>query len=227
MKLVFLGPPGAGKGTMASRLSRHMNIPHISTGDIIRAAIRNETELGNQVKDIVEGGGLVPDDLTIELVEERLKFDDTREGYILDGFPRTIVQAEALENMEKIDHVINFELSDEEIIRRLSGRRVHKPTGRTYHVMFNPPKVEGKDDVTGEDLIIRPDDREEAVAKRLSIYREQTEPLIQYYQKKSLLEHLDTRPRCLHRQPRLLPDGRIGRVAVYSFPTMRATRETD
>jgi adenylate kinase len=195
MKLVFLGPPGAGKGTMASRLSRHMNIPHISTGDIIRAAIRNETELGNQVKDIVEGGGLVPDDLTIELVEERLKFDDTREGYILDGFPRTIVQAEALENMEKIDHVINFELSDEEIIRRLSGRRVHKPTGRTYHVMFNPPKVEGKDDVTGEDLIIRPDDREEAVAKRLSIYREQTEPLIQYYQKKSLLEHLDTRPR--------------------------------
>jgi adenylate kinase len=193
MKLVFLGPPGAGKGTMASRLSRHMNIPHISTGDIIRAAIRNETELGNQVKDIVEGGGLVPDDLTIELVEERLKFDDTREGYILDGFPRTIVQAEALENMEKIDHVINFELSDEEIIRRLSGRRVHKPTGRTYHVMFNPPKVEGKDDVTGEDLIIRPDDREEAVAKRLSIYREQTEPLIQYYQKKSLLEHLDGR----------------------------------
>jgi adenylate kinase len=191
MKLVFLGPPGAGKGTMASRLSRHMNIPHISTGDIIRAAIRNETELGNQVKDIVEGGGLVPDDLTIELVEERLKFDDTREGYILDGFPRTIVQAEALENMEKIDHVINFELSDEEIIRRLSGRRVHKPTGRTYHVMFNPPKVEGKDDVTGEDLIIRPDDREEAVAKRLSIYREQTEPLIQYYQKKSLLEHLE------------------------------------
>ncbi len=191
MKLIFLGPPGAGKGTMAVKLSQDLGIPQISTGDIIRAAIRNETALGKKVKTLVESGGLVPDDLTIALVEERLTQSDAQNGYILDGFPRTIPQADALTNMASINHVINFELNESTIVERLSGRRVHKASGRTYHVLFNPPKNDGKDDISGEDLIQRPDDKEEAILNRLQIYDAQTAPLIGYYLKKELLINLD------------------------------------
>ncbi|AHC14540.1 adenylate kinase [Salinispira pacifica] len=194
MKLVFLGPPGAGKGTMAGRLSEEKDIPHISTGDIIRGAIRNQTDLGKKVKEIVEAGGLVPDDLTISLVEERLGKSDAREGFILDGFPRTIAQADALKKMTSLDRVINFQLDDEEIVKRLSGRRVHKASGRTYHILFNPPKTEGKDDVTGEDLITRPDDTKQSIEKRLEVYRNQTAPLISYYKEEGILTDLDSSP---------------------------------
>ena len=194
MKLLFLGPPGAGKGTIATRLSSHSNIPHISTGDIIRAAIRNETELGKQVRTIVDSGGLVPDGLTINLVRERLAQADAREGFILDGFPRTIVQAEALKSITNIEHVINFTLGRDEIIKRLSGRRIHKPSGRTYHVLFNPPKVAGKDDKTGEDLITRPDDHEESITRRLEVYHKQTAPLIGYYKQEGILSSIDSKP---------------------------------
>jgi adenylate kinase len=194
MKLIFLGPPGAGKGTMAVRLAQEVGIPQISTGDIIRAAIRNETELGKKVKVIVESGKLVPDDLTIELVRERLGQADAQAGYILDGFPRTIPQADALASMDKIDAVINFELAEPEIVKRLSGRRVHKASGRTYHILFTPPKVPGKDDVTGEDLIQRPDDQEDAIHTRLKVYAEQTAPLIGYYEQRNMLVNLDSAP---------------------------------
>ena len=194
MRLIFLGPPGAGKGTMAVRLSQDLGIPQISTGDIIRAAIRNETQLGKQVKLIVESGKLVPDDMTIALVKERLTQADTQKGYILDGFPRTIPQADALATMTPIDYVINFELEITEIIKRLSGRRVHKSSGRTYHLLFSPPKVAGKDDITGEDLIQRPDDQEDAIRTRLRVYEEQTAPLIDYYQNRKMLITLDASP---------------------------------
>jgi len=194
MKLIFLGPPGAGKGTMAVQLAQDVGIPQISTGDIIRAAIRNETELGKQVKVIVESGRLVPDDLTIALVKERLMQADAAKGFILDGFPRTIPQAEALKGMSSIDYVVNFELAGTEIVKRLSGRRVHKASGRTYHVLFNPPKVAGIDDVTGEELWQRPDDQEEAIATRLKVYEEQTAPLIDFYRKAGLLADLDASP---------------------------------
>ncbi len=194
MKLIFLGPPGAGKGTMAKRLSEELSIPHISTGDIIRGAIRNETDLGKKVKTIVETGGLVPDDLTIALVEKRLAEDDAKEGYILDGFPRTITQADTLSDFQTINMVVNFELKDDKIIQRLLGRRIHKASGRTYNILFNPPKVEGRDDETGEELVIRPDDEKEAITRRLDIYRRQTEPLIKYYTQKALLTDLDSSP---------------------------------
>jgi adenylate kinase len=194
MNLIFLGPPGAGKGTMASRLSGEKGIPHISTGDIFRENINNETELGKKVKAILDSGELVPDELTVELVRDRLAQDDAAAGFILDGFPRTIPQAEALEGFATIDKVIRFVLGDEEIIKRLSGRRVHKPSGRTYHIMFNPPKAPGKDDVTGEDLMQRPDDREESIKNRLEVYRRQTEPLVDFYSDKGLLLDVDASP---------------------------------
>lgn len=194
MKMIFLGPPGAGKGTMATRLSQDLGIPQISTGDIIRAAIRNQTGLGRQVKEIVESGKLVPDDLTIALVRERLGEDDARRGYILDGFPRTIPQADALSGMDHIEKVVNFVLAEEEIVQRLSGRRVHKASGRTYHVLFNPPKVTNRDDITGEELWQRPDDQEDAIKTRLKVYKDQTEPLIDYYKKRNLLVDLDASP---------------------------------
>jgi len=197
MKLIFLGPPGAGKGTLAALLSKEKGIPHISTGDIIRAAIRNESPLGKQVKEIVEGGKLVPDDLTIALVEERLKEADTKAGFILDGFPRTIPQADALKNMAdaKLDKVVNFVLAEDEIVKRLSGRRVHKASGRTYHVLFNPPKVPNKDDVSGEELWQRPDDTEESIKTRLEVYAKQTAPLIDYYKNEGLLIDIDASPK--------------------------------
>lgn len=194
MKMVFLGPPGAGKGTMAVRVAAAASIPHISTGDIFRFNIKNGTELGKRVQSILDSGDLVPDALTIELVADRLQKEDASQGYILDGFPRTIGQADALAEMSALDQVINFELSDEEVIRRLSGRRVHPGSGRTYHVLFNPPQVEGKDDQTGEDLVQRDDDKETAIMNRLKVYRDQTEPLIQYYRFRNLLVDLDSSP---------------------------------
>lgn len=194
MNLVFLGPPGAGKGTMASRLAEEKGIPHISTGDIFRANINNQTELGKKVKSILDSGELVPDELTIELVRDRLAQDDTKRGFVLDGFPRTIPQADALDDFATIEKAILFSLNDKEIVKRLSGRRVHKPSGRTYHVEFNPPKVAGKDDVTGEDLIQREDDKVDAIKNRLSVYRDQTAPLIDYYKKKGKLVEIDASP---------------------------------
>ena len=187
MNLVFLGPPGAGKGTIAAVAKDYLGVPHISTGDLFRSNIKNETELGKKVKEILASGSLVPDSVTIEMVRNRLKEDDCKNGFILDGFPRTIAQADALATMTELDGVINFVLSEEEIIKRLSGRRMCKSTGRTYHILFNPPKVEGKDDETGEDLIQRDDDKPEAIKHRLDVYKEQTEPLIKYYKDKGIV----------------------------------------
>lgn len=195
MKVVFLGPPGAGKGTMATDLAEFAGIPHISTGDIFRANIKQQTELGKKVKAILDSGELVPDTLTIELVEDRLSQADAQSGFILDGFPRTVPQADALAKMQQLDRVINFELHDDEVIRRLSGRRVHPGSGRTYHVIFNPPKNEGVDDVTGEPLVQREDDSEHSIKNRLRVYREQTQPLIEYYRSRGQLVDLDAAPK--------------------------------
>ncbi|HIV98309.1 MAG TPA: adenylate kinase [Candidatus Ornithospirochaeta avicola] len=191
MNLVFLGPPGAGKGTIAKLLKEELNIAHISTGDLFRDNIKRETELGKRVKEILASGALVPDEVTIAMVDSRLKEDDAKGGYILDGFPRTVAQADALENMSSVDAVINFCLADEEILKRLSGRRVCKSTGRTYHIIYNPPKVEGIDDETGEALIQRDDDKEEAIKHRLEVYQTSTAPLIDYYTEKGLIIDLD------------------------------------
>ena len=191
MNLIFLGPPGAGKGTIAAIVKDAYKIPHISTGDLFRANIKNETELGKMVKEILASGNLVPDEVTIKMVENRLGESDAKSGYILDGFPRTIAQADALSQMSLVDHVINFVIDRETILKRLSGRRVCKSTGRTYHILFNPPKVEGIDDETGEPLIQRDDDKEEAILNRLDVYEKSTAPLINYYKEKGLLIDLD------------------------------------
>jgi adenylate kinase len=191
MNLVFLGPPGAGKGTIAELAKEYFHIPHISTGDLFRANIKNETELGKQVKSILASGGLVPDSVTIAMVKSRLSDKDAKTGYILDGFPRTVPQADALKAMSDVDAVINFVVPDETIIRRLSGRRVCKSTGKTYHIIYNPPKTEGIDDETGEPLIQREDDKPQAIAHRLEVYAQSTEPLIAYYRKKGLLVDLE------------------------------------
>lgn len=191
MKMVFLGPPGAGKGTIAVRAKEFFNIPHISTGDLFRSNIKNETQLGLKVKEILASGGLVPDSVTIEMVKNRIAEPDCENGFILDGFPRTIPQADALAEMTDIDAVVNFVVPMEEVVKRLSGRRMCPSTGRLYHIVFNPPKVEGKDDETGEDLIQRPDDKEDAIVHRLEVYESQTKPLIDYYRKKGLIKEID------------------------------------
>ena len=182
MKVILLGAPGAGKGTQAKMIMDKFGIPQISTGDMLRAAVKAGTPLGVQAKDIMAAGGLVPDDLIIALVKERIMADDCVKGFLFDGFPRTIPQAEALlEAGVDIDHVIEIDVDDEEIVSRLSGRRVHEASGRVYHVEHNPPKIAGVDDETGEELVQREDDKEDTVRKRLAVYHEQTKPLVEFY----------------------------------------------
>ena len=191
MNIILLGPPGAGKGTVAALLKKELGVPHISTGDIFRENIKNGTELGKKVESIMAAGGLVPDDVTVALVKDRLSQPDTADGYILDGFPRTVPQAEALASFADIDAAVCFVLSNEEIIKRLSGRRICKSTGRIYHIVSNPPKVEGIDDETGEKLIQRDDDKPEAIRHRLEVYEASTAPLIDFYQGSGLLRNID------------------------------------
>ena len=184
MRLILLGPPGAGKGTQAAYIMQKYNIPQISTGDMLRAAVKDGTSLGLEAKKFMDEGGLVPDAVIIGLVEERITQPDCSNGFLFDGFPRTIPQANALNEAGiDIDYVIEIDVNDVEIIQRLSGRRVHPASGRTYHVLFNAPKVVGIDDVTGEALVQRDDDKEETIMKRLEVYHDQTELLISYYSK--------------------------------------------
>jgi adenylate kinase len=182
MRIILLGGPGAGKGTQATFIKEKYGIPQISTGDMLRAAVKAGTELGVAAKKIMDAGGLVSDEIIIGLVKDRILEADCAKGFLFDGFPRTIPQADAMKAAGvPIDYVVEIDVPDEEIVKRMSGRRAHLASGRTYHVIFNPPKVEGKDDVTGEDLIQRDDDKEETVKKRLDIYHAQTEPLVKYY----------------------------------------------
>ena len=182
MRIILLGGPGSGKGTQAGFLTRHFGIPQVSSGDMLRAAVREGTALGRKAKGIMDAGELVPDDLIVAMIEERLDRPDCSEGFVLDGFPRTIPQAEALrEAGVVIDTVIEIAVDDEEIVVRMSGRRVHPASGRVYHIVHNPPRVEWRDDETGEELIQRDDDREETVRTRLAVYREQTRPLVDFY----------------------------------------------
>lgn len=184
MKLILLGGPGAGKGTQAAFITEKFGIPQISTGDMLRAAVKSGSPMGIEAKKVMDSGSLVSDDIILGLIAERLKQPDCANGFLFDGFPRTLPQAEALRAQGvELDYVLEIDVSDEEIIRRMSGRRVHTGSGRTYHVVFNPPKVDGKDDVTGETLIQRDDDKEETVKKRLGVYHSQTQPLIEYYSK--------------------------------------------
>jgi adenylate kinase len=182
MRLILLGPPGAGKGTQATFIKEKYDIPQISTGDMLRAAVKAGTPLGLAAKSVMDAGGLVSDDIIIGLVRDRLKQPDCAHGYLFDGFPRTVPQADAMKEAGvAIDYVLEIAVPDAAIVERMSGRRVHAPSGRTYHVKFNPPKVAGRDDVTGEELIQRDDDKEETVTKRLAVYHEQTEILVGYY----------------------------------------------
>ena len=196
MKIIMLGAPGAGKGTQADKICAKYNIPHISTGDIFRANIKNGTELGKKAKTYMDQGLLVPDELVVDLIMDRFKADDCKNGYILDGFPRTIPQAEALDaalaaNGEKIDYAVNVEVPDENIVNRMSGRRACVGCGATYHIVYNPTKVEGKCDTCGADLILRDDDKPETVLNRLKVYHEQTQPLIDFYTKKGVIAEVD------------------------------------
>ena len=196
MKIIMLGAPGAGKGTQAKMIAEKCGIPHISTGDIFRANINNGTELGAKAKEYMDKGLLVPDELVCDLVVDRIQQADCEKGYILDGFPRTIPQAEALENAlnaieQKLDYAIDIDVPDENIINRMSGRRACVGCGATYHVLFNPTKVEGKCDVCGESLILRDDDKPETVKKRLDVYHTQTQPLIDFYTERKVLVEVD------------------------------------
>jgi adenylate kinase len=182
MRLILLGAPGAGKGTQAAFLCKHFGIPQISTGDMLRAAVKAGTPLGVAARKVMDAGGLVSDDIIIGLVKERIAQPDCAQGFLFDGFPRTIPQADAMKSAGvKLDAVLEIDVPDSAIVERMSGRRAHLSSGRTYHVKFNPPKVEGRDDVTGEPLVQRDDDREETVLKRLSVYHAQTRPLVDYY----------------------------------------------
>jgi len=182
MRIILLGGPGAGKGTQATYLKNKYSIPQISTGDMLRAAVKAGTPLGIEAKKVMDAGGLVSDEIILGLVEERIKEADCKNGFLFDGFPRTIPQADALkERGVPVDAVVEIDVDDSEIVKRMSGRRAHLASGRTYHIIYNPPKVEGKDDETGEALVQRDDDKEETVLKRLAVYHEQTEPLIEYY----------------------------------------------
>ena len=182
MRLILLGPPGAGKGTQANFIKEKFNIPQISTGDMLRAAVKAGTPLGIEAKKVMDAGGLVSDEIIIGLVKDRLKQDDCKSGYMFDGFPRTLPQADAMKDAGvPIDFVLEIDVPDSEIVERMGGRRVHVASGRTYHVKYNPPKVEGKDDATGEPLIQRDDDQESTVKKRLEVYHAQTKPLVDYY----------------------------------------------
>ncbi len=196
MKIIMLGAPGAGKGTQAKMLAEKYGIPHISTGDIFRANIKNNTELGKKAKGYMDAGQLVPDELVVDLVVDRIKAEDCLKGFILDGFPRTIPQAEALDyalnnQNEKIDYAINVDVPDENIITRMSGRRACVGCGATYHIVYNPTKVEGICDACGQNLILREDDKPETVKKRLEVYHEQTQPLIDHYEAKGVLLTVD------------------------------------
>jgi adenylate kinase len=194
MKLVFLGPPGAGKGTLATLAKESFGVVHISTGDIFRANIKNGTPLGLKVKAILDSGGLVPDETTIEIVKDRLAQADCKAGYLLDGFPRTVVQAEALAQFETLDAVVNFVLDDKEIVARLSGRRVCKACGTGFHLTAMPPKKAGVCDKCGGELIQRKDDEPASIQERLKVYAASTQPLIDWYQKKGLLKDIDAAP---------------------------------
>lgn len=194
MKLIFLGPPGAGKGTLAAKAVEIVKVPHISTGNIFRAAIAAQSPLGVKVKGILDSGALVDDATTIDLVKERLAQKDALEGYILDGFPRTIPQAEALAGFSAVDKVVNFDIPDSSVVERLGGRRTCRKCGANFHIAFNKPQKDGVCDCCGGELYIRDDDREEAIKKRLEVYREQTAPLIDYYRNKNLLADVDARP---------------------------------
>mgnify|MGYP000176764711 CR=1 FL=1 len=182
MRVILLGAPGAGKGTQANAIKDHFGIPQISTGDMLRAAVKAGTQLGLEAKKFMDAGGLVPDEVIIGLVKERIKDADCANGFLFDGFPRTIPQAEAMKQAGvDIDYVVEIDVPDEEIVKRMSGRRAHLASGRTYHVIFNPPKVAGHDDLTGEELVQRDDDKEETVKKRLEVYHAQTKQLVDYY----------------------------------------------
>jgi adenylate kinase len=184
MRLILLGAPGAGKGTQAQYITEKYGIPQISTGDMLRAAVKAGTPLGVEAKKVMDAGGLVSDDIILGLIKERLQQPDCAKGFLFDGFPRTIPQAEALKAQGvNLDYVVEVDVADEEIIKRMSGRRVHPASGRTYHVVFNPPRIEGKDDITGDDLIQRDDDNETTVRKRLDVYHSQTKPLVAFYSK--------------------------------------------
>ena len=194
MNFIFLGPPGAGKGTLAKEVAASYGIPHISTGDIFRENIKNGTELGKKAKAIIDAGGLVSDEITIGLVKDRLSKDDTKNGYILDGFPRTIGQAEALETFAKIDAAVNFDIEDEAVVERLGGRVCCKECGQMFHTKFNPPKVAGKCDKCNGELYTRDDDKTESIQNRLNVYRESTAPLIDFYKGKGNLVDVDAKP---------------------------------
>ena len=192
MRIILLGPPGAGKGTQAQFIKESLNVPQISTGDMLRAAIGSGSELGNRVKAVMDSGALVSDEIIIDLVKERIQADDCANGFLFDGFPRTIPQAQSMDDAGiPIDAVVEIQVPDEELVKRITGRRVHPGSGRVYHVVYNPPKEEDQDDVTGEALQQREDDTESTVRERLSVYAAQTQPLVDYYRAKTQLNYLE------------------------------------